>query len=165
MDKYCCAEFCAAGNVARTAQMVGMDQVVCRECAEVVFIHDSMACGRLVLHFRPGGACGKARKYSHRWQIARNYPKWTNIVVRSFAPQETLLEPPRWFVWTKWYVKSVSKWFLLMFRWPAAVWCSVFDRGSLWGSSEVLSNTSKSPEIIQNIHILLCGVLRRRKLC
>ena len=39
--------------------MVGMDQVVCRECAEVVFIHDSMACGRLVLHFRPGELVGK----------------------------------------------------------------------------------------------------------
>ena len=34
--------------------MVGMDQVVCQECAEVVFIHDSMACDHVVLRFRPG---------------------------------------------------------------------------------------------------------------
>ena len=90
--------------------MVGMDQVVCRECAEVVFIHDSMACGRLVLHFRPGGSLWGSSKVLSP-QITRNYQKWTNIVVRSFAPQETLLEPPRWLVWTKWYVKSVSKCF------------------------------------------------------
>ena len=103
--------------------------------------------------------------HSHRWQIARNYPKWTNIVVRSFAPQETLLEPPRWLVWTKWYVKSVPKWFLLIIRWFTTVWCSVFDRGSLLGKLESTLTTGKSPEIIQNGQILLCGVLRRRKLC
>ena len=34
--------------------MVGMDQVVCRECAEVVFIHDSMTCDHVVLQFRGG---------------------------------------------------------------------------------------------------------------
>ena len=39
--------------------MVGMDQVVCQECAEVVFIDVSMACGRLVLRFRPGELVGK----------------------------------------------------------------------------------------------------------
>ena len=34
--------------------MVDMDQVVCLECAEMIFIGVSMACGRLVLRFRPG---------------------------------------------------------------------------------------------------------------
>ena len=34
--------------------MVGMDQVVCQECAEVVFIDHSMVYDRLVLRFRPG---------------------------------------------------------------------------------------------------------------
>ncbi len=65
MNKYCCVEFCASGNVARTAQTVGMDQVVCPECAEVVFIRVSMVCDHVVLQFRLGGACWKARKYSH----------------------------------------------------------------------------------------------------
>ena len=36
-----------------------MDQVVCHECVEMIFIHASMACGRLVLHFRPGEPVGK----------------------------------------------------------------------------------------------------------
>ncbi len=36
---------------------------------------------------------------------------------------------------------------LMMFRWPAAVWCSVFDRGSLWGSSEVLSSLLHRPKL------------------
>ena len=70
--------------------MVGMDQVVCQECAEVVFIDVSMACGRLVLHFRPGELVGKL--------------------------ESALI-------------------------------------------------TGKSLEIIKNGQILLCGVLRRRKLC
>ena len=70
--------------------MVGMDQVVCWECAEVVFIDHSMIYDRLVLRFRPG-------------------------------------EPV--------------------------------------GELESTLTTGKSPEIIQNEQILLCGVLRRRKLC
>ena len=69
----------------------------------------SMACGRLLLRFRPGEPVGEARKYSHHWQITRNYQKWTNIVVWSFAPTETLLGPPRWLAWTKWYDRSVPK--------------------------------------------------------
>ena len=36
--------------------------------------------------------------YSHYWQIDRNYRKSTNIVVWGSAPQEPLLEPPRWLV-------------------------------------------------------------------
>ena len=154
----------------------------------------------------------------------------------SFAPPETLLEPPRRLGWTKWYVESVPKWFLftircpatmwccdseegsppglskapqissipaksskyclwrvwvdggaaaaaqmvrmdhllcrecaevvlMMFRWPAAVCCSVFGRAEPVGKLESTLITGKSPEIIQNGQILLCGVLRRRKLC
>ena len=70
--------------------MVGMNQVVCQECAEVVFIHVSMVCDHVVLHFRLGELVGKL--------------------------ESTL-------------------------------------------------TTGKSLEIIQNGQILLCGVLRRRKLC
>ena len=70
--------------------MVGMDQVVCQECAEVVLIDHSMVYDRLVLRFPPGEPVSK-------------------------------LESPL--------------------------------------------NTSKSPEIIKNGQILLCGVLRCRKLC
>ena len=39
--------------------MVGMDQVVCQECAEILFIDVSMVCGRLVLRFRSGEPVGK----------------------------------------------------------------------------------------------------------
>ena len=39
--------------------MIGMDQEVCQECAEVVFIDDSMIYDRLVLRFRPGEPVGK----------------------------------------------------------------------------------------------------------
>ena len=55
--------------------MVGMDQVVYQECAEVVFIDHSMVYDRLVLRFRPGEPVGEARKYSHHWQITRNHQK------------------------------------------------------------------------------------------
>ena len=78
------------GGAATAAQTIRMDQLLCRECAEVVFIHVSMACGRLVLRFRPGEPVGKL--------------------------ESTL-------------------------------------------------TAGKSLEIIQNGQILLCGVLRRRKLC
>ena len=108
-DKYYLCRVRVYRNAATAAQTVRMDHLLCQECAEMVFIRVSMDCGRLVLHFRPGGACWKSRKYSHHWQIARNYQKCTNIVVWSSASPETLLGPPRQLECTKWYVKSVPK--------------------------------------------------------
>ena len=96
--------------------MVGMDQVVCQECAEVFFIDVSMACGRLVLRFRPGEPVGAALKYSILWHSVPSVQERANLVVWGFAPQQTLLGPPRRLGWTKWYVMSVSKWVLFMFR-------------------------------------------------
>ena len=80
-SKYCLWRVWVDGDAATAAQTVRMDDVLCRECAEVVFLQVSMACGRLLLRFRPGEPVGEARKYSHQWQITRNYPKWTNLVV------------------------------------------------------------------------------------
>ena len=42
------------GDAATVAQTVRMDDVLCRECAEVVLIQWLMSCDRLVLRFRPG---------------------------------------------------------------------------------------------------------------
>ena len=45
--------------------MVGMDQVVCQECVEVVFIDASMACGRFTNHLDgPSKVSGGAKLHT-----------------------------------------------------------------------------------------------------
>ena len=48
--------------------MVGMDLLppvlACHECAEILFFHASMACGRFGLRFRPGEPVGKLESTS-----------------------------------------------------------------------------------------------------
>ena len=48
-DKYCCDEFGWIGDAATAAQTVRMDDLLCQECVEVVFIQHLMSCDGLRL--------------------------------------------------------------------------------------------------------------------
>ena len=54
--KYCLCRVWVDAGAATAAQMVRMDHLLCRECAEVVFIDVLMVCRRFMLRFRLGSS-------------------------------------------------------------------------------------------------------------